>query len=166
MPRLNWDREGRQRPVRETTEPEERAGGPSVATMRARLAQWGYLGPALSDADARRLWDEAASLPPLVRRLRVDPATYPEYRRSIEEQSFDFAISLRAIERIGEAGARHIETAIASAERIVATAHAERQRRIRQSELKLDHRHEVLDRLHDQQLRLLELLRREVVKRR
>ena len=131
--------------------------------MRARLAQRGYRGPALSDADARRLWEETASLPRLVRRLRLDPASYPEYRRSIRKQSFDFGPSLLAIERIGEAGARHVETAIARAERSVATAHAKKQRLIRQSELKLDDRYEVLDRLHDQQLRLLELLRCEAV---
>lgn len=132
--------------------------------MRKRLEGWGYSGSRLTDVEVRRLWTEVASLPLSVRRLRLDPTSYPAYRGSIERRVFDFEACLRAIERLAEAGPRHLEKAISRAERVIATTATRRCRLIEASELEPNDRREIMVRLDDQHVRLWQLLRREAAK--
>jgi hypothetical protein len=134
--------------------------------MRSRLGDWGYTGASLADNEVRGLWEEVGSLPPAVRQLRLDPTTYPAYRDTIRKGALDPRPSIRAIERVAEAGPRHLDAATARAERTLAAMRARGLGVIRGSELSREDRHEVLGLLDDQSLRLQELLAREVSKAR
>jgi hypothetical protein len=132
--------------------------------MRGRLEGWGYTGPPISDSEVRRLWEEVGNLPPAVRRLRLDPTSYPEYRRVIRRTVLELRPSIRAIERVGEAGPRHVDAATARAERTIAALRARGERVIRGSDLSPADRREMLDLLDDQCIRLHGLLGREVTR--